>query len=393
MSETRVEGAILIVQMRPSMKPPGTLKSGAKDIQDMLEMRKRKEELAEQQRQEIESERRRSAQALAVKQRQVHWQQSMADMRLAAARRQSAAMSKKVAEEKRTAIGLQLKSAADKTQKADLAAMLAAAEKELEQAASDVAIAEQKAHNAKESEAKALKAKITAEMKVGEQNWKLAKMYGEKQFMRGLLRAKEAAALYQSMDGAAPAAAEEVEVVVKEAQVAKTEHKALGDISVEDCIKRFASVVGTQEDWAKKAIQPEDTDFLHQCMAKMITLCETSKKNRKAAAAAGFFEEISKMMWRYEGQPCLLIHCTEAIAAVCKKAESDKIQDESQGCMFKLVETMDNLHKPAIEAVQSITRNHRENTMKLVRAGGLVRWLDEKSSIVPPDQPVLEKKK
>ena len=82
------------------MKPPGTLKSGAKDIQDMLEMRKRKEELAEQQRQEIESERRRSAQALAVKQRQVHWQQSMADMRLAAARRQSAAMSKKVAEEK-----------------------------------------------------------------------------------------------------------------------------------------------------------------------------------------------------------------------------------------------------------------------------------------------------
>ena len=72
---------------------------------------------------------------------------------------------------------------------------------------------------------------------MGEQNWKLAKMYGEKQFMRGLLRAKEAAALYQSMDGAAPAAAEEVEVVVKEAQVAKTEHKALGDISVEDCAR------------------------------------------------------------------------------------------------------------------------------------------------------------
>ena len=136
----------------------------------------------------------------------------------------------------------------------------------------------------------------------------------------------------------------------------------------------------------KSEVRVEDIDFLHECMKKMVTLCESSKKNRKAASSAGFFEEISKMMWRYEAHPCLLIHCTEAISAVVKKAESDGIQDQSQSCMFKLVEAMDHLHKPGVDAIQSITRNNRDNTVKLVRAGGLVKWLDEKSNVVPPDE-------
>ena len=44
------------------------------------------------------------------------------------------------------------------------------------------------------------------------------------------------------------------------------------------------------------------------------------------------------------------------------------------------------LMKPALEAVQSITRNHRESTIKLVRAGGRADWLARDSNVVPPDE-------
>lgn len=394
-SETRVEGALLIVQMRPSMKPPGSLRSGARDIEEAANARKRQEDAIEQQRRALEAERKKAAEAISLKQRQVHWQQSMADMRLAASRRQAAKMQTKVLEQKRESIGMQMMNAADRSQKRDLMAMLQASEQDLAAAASEVQAAEEKALVAQQAEQRALQAKIAAEMKIGAANWKLASMYGEAQFMKGLLRAKEVAALRQNTDGwEAPPPPEPVaEAAPPPPDDGKISHGALGDATVQECIQRFSKVVGTQEDWAKTEVRVEDVDFLHECMKKMITLCETSKKNRKLATSAGFFEEISKMMWRYEAHACLLIHCSEAVAAVVKKAESDGIQDQSQACMFKLVETMDLLHKPGIDAIKSITRNHRDNTLKLVRAGGLVKWLDEKSNVVPPDQPDMGKKK
>ena len=39
-----------------------------------------------------------------------------------------------------------------------------------------------------------------------------------------------------------------------------------------------------------------------------------------------------------------------------------------------------------IDTIQNITRNDQETTMKLVRAGGDVMWLDEDSSVVRPEQ-------
>ena len=48
---------------------------------------------------------------------------------------------------------------------------------------------------------------------------------------------------------------------------------------------------------------------------------------------------------------------------------------------------LETLAEPGILALRSVTKNHRENTLKLQRAGGLAGWLDEKSSVVPPNMP------
>ena len=126
---------------------------------------------------------------------------------------------------------------------------------------------------------------------------------------------------------------------------------------------------------------------MHTCCDKLVRLCSGSKKHRKAAAQAGVFEHLAKVMKRYESDEALLLKCLETLAACAKKAETDKIQAESASCIVALIECMDTLNRNAYETIHNITRNHRENTIKLVRLGGRVEWLAPDSTVVPPDQP------
>ena len=74
-----------------------------------------------------------------------------------------------------------------------------------------------------------------------------------------------------------------------------------------------------------------------------------------------------------------------ALAALSKKAEAEKLQDVAQQSLFALVTCLETLVKPGVQACMAITKNNRENTIKLVRAGGKVDWLDKDSNVVPPD--------
>ena len=129
------------------------------------------------------------------------------------------------------------------------------------------------------------------------------------------------------------------------------------------------------------------------CLVKLAEVCAGSKKNRKAAFTEGVFKAMSECLRRYEevgeaenAAALMRIKCCMAIAAMCKKAEAEGLQEGAQVVMFQLVATINTMMKPALQAVQGITRNHKENTVKLVRAGGRVAWLDPESSIVPPDE-------
>ena len=101
---SKVEGAVVVVMLRPTMKSPGTVKTGAIDILNAARAREEKwllEEEREAKQRAAESAQERLAQDLSVKQRQVKWNQSMAEVRLAASRRQTTAIHGKLVEQKR----------------------------------------------------------------------------------------------------------------------------------------------------------------------------------------------------------------------------------------------------------------------------------------------------
>ena len=405
---TKVEGAVLIVQLRPSMKDPGTLKTGVKDIEAAQKAREDAARAIVEAREREESEKKRNAAAMAVKQRQMHWQSSLMDVKVAASRRQAAALQSKLLHEKKVALSSALHSAVDVEAKSQLTAKLASMEAELAaaQAAQEEALL--KAEAAAAGEKRAMKLCKEAEHKVGVVNWKLTAQVGQAQLMKGLLRAKEAAALKQKQDlEAAAKSIPEVEVQVQEEapppaveeQVEQdvrvpVDHGPLGDVGGTELVQRFSSVVGEPDTWPVRGVQAEDIEFLHSCCEKVLTLCGRGKKQRKAMAQAGLFEHLSKAMKRYECDNMLRLKCLEAMAACAKKAEGDKIQDESATCIAPLIETMDGLLINAYDLIENITRNHRDNSVKLIRLGGRVDWLAPDSNIVPPDQgPLAPRKK
>lgn len=391
---TKVEGAVLIVQLRPSMKAPDTLKTGAKDIEEMERFRDDAAREIAEAKDLADQEKKRGAASMAVKQRQMHWQQSLMDCRLAASRRQAATVASKLAHEKKLSLSNAFHSTVDKDAKTKLAEKLAHAENEVTKAVAAAEAAQSKANSAAEGEQRALKAKTVAEHKLGVTNWQLSAQYGQAQFLKGLLRAKKAAALHSSME-----AQGDVQPVVEAAPVEEVripiDHGPLGDIGPAEVVGRLKDVVGEPDSWPVRGVQPEDVEFLHNCCDKIITLASgRGKKSRKQLAEAGVFEHISMAMKRYESENMLQLKCLEVMAVCAKKAETDKIQDESAKCIAPLIETMDGLLIYAYDLLENITRNHRENTVKLVRLGGRVDWLAMDSNVVPPDQgPIAPRKR
>ena len=109
---THVEGAVLVVELRPAMMPPKNgLRSGQDDCQhaefERAEIaRKAKEEREEKERQvmalvhsqaETAAVKRKAKAEALLKARQMQWQQSMAAMQLAAAKRTVASKNLKLA--------------------------------------------------------------------------------------------------------------------------------------------------------------------------------------------------------------------------------------------------------------------------------------------------------
>jgi len=373
---TKVEGAVLIVQLRPSMKAP-KLKTGTQDIEESQRMREEKARLIAEAQQRHEDEKKRGTAALALKQRQMAWQQSMMDVRLAASQRSRAAAQKKLAEEKKVSLAKMLESAVDRTQKKELAEKLRSVEEEIQAVAKMQKEAEEKAEKATASEQKALDAKKQAEHKLGISNWKISAMYSEAQFLRGVLRAKELAKLKSEQDG------DPIEEAPPER--VRIDYGPLGDITADVAVQKLAEVVGEPDSWPIRGIQPEDVEFMHTCCDKIIML-SSGKKARKAAAQAGIFEQLGKVMKRYESDNHLLLKCLQVLAACSKKAETDKIQPEAAACLVSLTESMETLLQDAYSTIRGITRNHRENTIKFVRTGGRVEHLDPDSNVVPPEQ-------
>jgi len=405
---TRVEGAVVIVGLRPSMKATGLIRTGEAD----LEQAARERQLVADERAAAglaaSEERRRHAATLAVKQRQAHWERSLSKVRLAASRRQASVLNTQLLRQQREDARVRCELATDAEEKAQLQERLASSESELERLETEMRVAESRLAQAAESEARALEAKRTAESRAGESAWKLTAMHSEAQLLRAVLRAKECVRIKQQAgadaastadsrpgdgsDGATKAAAPMVGSR-HSALVDEPAHRAFDpSADVEDVVAALAERVGPVEAWAVEGERPADMVACGQWCDRLAELCTSNKKHRKAAAAAGAFTTLAACLRRYESAQLhmnesmmLRVRCCIALAALGKKAEPERLQEAGQQCLVQLVAAIDTMTKPALQAVQGITRNHRENTIKLVRAGGSPAWLAKDSSVVPPD--------
>ena len=405
---TKVDGVVLIVQLRPSIKEPGGIKTGTDDLAGFAREREAVQQQAEAAKIEAERGKKEAQRAEALRQRQVLWKDRMNEMRLASQRAKLAEAEIKIAEEKRNGVAKRHAalwsirvgnmSEEEAAQQKQLAQQLEECEKKLEKAQGEKKAAEQAASAAVAREKKANKAKEDFERKVGEQKNKISAMYGQAQFTRGVLRAKEAAARYNGseMPEAAPAPEED----------RGKEWGPIGEASVENVSKRLRDVIGPQESWAVSGVKANDVLAGEACCDRITELCSKRGKDRKAAVTSGLVEAISDVTRKYskecglEPQLPLYYKACTALAAITKKAEAESIQLPAASCLHSLVPCMEYLMKPAMEVIQNITRNNQENTYKLLRAQGLllraatlIEFLDEESNVVRPDRPEPSPKK
>ena len=289
-----------------------------------------------------EADRQRAADAIAATNRQKFWQQSMAEVRVAASRRLVASAQLKLAEQTHDLMAKDFVSATTEAQKQTLKEQLEEQMRTIAQLRHISEVAEQKAEEAKFRELKALTAKQEAEAKVRVASKKARSMLTEAQFMRGVLRAKAAALLYlqqqqqqqQQAEEPPPPIEEEPEETLDEPQPEEAseciDHGEITDeMKPEQIVLRFKDVVGTQETWP------------HRRCARRGISCAVPRAAERALrykqegtegplARSGHLRAHCSCMKRYESEPLLLFRCCEALAAIAKKADTDQIQEESR---------------------------------------------------------------
>lgn len=349
---SRVEGAVLVVELRPSVKQPGGVRTGPEDIARYERERMEEELRANASRLELERVKTEAKQQQALSQRQKLWRERMHEVRHLANRKLIAEKSMELAETelklKRAVISTRWAKGAgrgDSSEQEEMDKALKQAEAKLKAATEAQKIAEKKAAAAVAKEKKANQEKEKMEKKLGEQSNKISAMYGQAQFMRGVLRAKEAASIKQGMDPNAEAPEE----VDNGKEYGPIEKAAVGEVA-----ERLRLVVGPKEQWAIEGVKVNDVSMGEQCCERIFELCNKRSKDRKAAVAAGAVEALAELLRKYSDQSglqpqvALSYKACLALGAITKKAESEELQTPTSACLHALVPCLDFLMKPAV---------------------------------------------
>ena len=405
---TRVEGAVLVVQLRPTMKAPGLLKTGTEDIAAEEKQRTEHRAAIEAAEAEAAKAKQEAAAQRAFMQRKAHWNGSMKELQLSAARRQATATATKLAQERERTCRLRWQDAKDVQEKRHAKEELAAAKSACQDAVAAQKAAEEKASKAAKSEQRALQAVKETQARLKQTSVQLHAQYGSAQFFKGLARAKEVVrvAKQQEKEAVTPAEAQAAAPAAAPAAEEAAGKPKGEQLYVMELVEQLKASTGPRESWPreKPADSIKQANIAGQTVDRIADVCFSSKANRKAAASAGVFEELSMCLTKYSDRKAtknmlsVQLRCARALEAITKKAEKEEVQEEAGVCIFPLAESLskvlkatpemlEGLAEPGILALRTVTKNHRENTLKLQRAGGLAGWLDDASSIVPPNMP------
>lgn len=390
---TRVEGAVLVVQLRPTMKQQSPLKTGAVDVAEAARVQEQAAAEAARATAAAAEEARRAAMAAAAKEREAHWQRSMSNVHVSAARRQAAKSAARLAEAEHQRARSRWSEANTSSERARVAAELKDAQASLDLALVAQRQAEQKVEIAQQSEARALRAKDSAEKRLGSMSWQLQARYGSEQFRKGLARARKVKEAQQEIAAtAAPPAA--ADAANDEVLQPPTEPEL---IAME--VERLQATIGPETTWAaahkNSARMIEEAHVVEHSCERLIDLCATKGKNRQAASNSGVFDALGQAMKKYDDYLPVHMQAFRLLEVLSKKAERDQVQEPGAACFSSLADTikglmrpsekqLESITQPAIAALHNLTRNNRETTLKLARVGGKSTWLDDNSNVVPP---------
>lgn len=377
---TKIEGAVVVVELRPSVKPNDSgLKTGEEDIKELDAQRELKAQEAHEATQKRDREQQEREEAKKSLLKQMHWQQSMTEMRLAAARRKEATMTTKLARTKQAMAKKRWKNAADVEEKKLAEEQLRLCTADTQKALHAMKAADKRVQEASDRELKALKAKEVAEKSTQAMGWKMQAM-GSLTAMRAAgQRAKSCADKLLELRGEKPRARSpppptvELDALVDEDDVSQ--------MSIAELVPRLRDSIGPQEQWIV-GFKKEDAEFAEHACDRLVELFtgKDEKKLKKAALEAGLFDELGYTMRKYADEPVVPFKAILALSALSSGANS-KMQKGATHVFHAFMPAMRRLHDKGIEAVQALTKNSKENTKMAVRANCLVEWLSDDSNV------------
>ena len=425
---SRIDGAVVVVQLRASMKAPGLLKTGGDDLDAAEQERADFKAQIAKQRFEIQLCKSQAKQMEARFIEKARYRRTAHEMQLAVTRQQALAARRKGAEDNFKRVKLLLDNEKNAEARKGIEQDLLMATKMCEVAAEAQKKAEVRADELAENErhAQARIVDLGQLLKKAETNSKgdeeLRARYSKLQFAAGAQRAQrvrayklaeiaregEAAALE-----AARRAEQEKEEALAEAAEAleaaesggKSGGKSEPELTVE-IVEKLRASIGPRESWktgsAAEIVQKQDAST--KLLDHLIYLCDTSgkgSKNRKAARDAGVFDDLQLALYKYEEVLPLQLRCMRVIDALCRKAEKEDMQEAGATVIWPLATAMRNFHfagpdeldelaTPGVNAFRALTRNHRNNTTKCARSGGLLGWLSDDSNVLAPDEMTTE---
>ena len=413
-TSTRVEGAVVVVKLRPSLSSAvaaSGLRTGHDDLQEFAEQRvkvqRHKETAKVAQEMKIRQERHRI-------QHEMGYQQKMARLRQSALQRKEAQLAEKLANSQHNAAHLRWELAgakeADEEHKRDLADQMKAAKELRHSAALKLSKAEEMLASEHDQLLQALEAKSQLEHSIGRHLWNELASYVRERF-----RAKNRQArlftsmthelhLKKSLDQAlknspkpekkaapkpppkpapepAPAAAPAAPAPVA---APPPQDDGIDNMGMAELVPHLRDWVGPQEQW-KSGKTKEDTRRVLQSCDRLLELFNQArqveaKKERKAALDLGAFEILSSGLHKHIEEPAVLVQIFEALGAIMLKEKPKVVQDLGKQTIPAVLHGWHTVEDLFMNLVHALTKDNQGTTDYALRCGCKAEWLAEDSN-------------
>jgi len=432
---THVEGAVLVVELRPAMMPPkSALKTGEDDLiqadkdRERLKVLAHEEAMAKEQaalnmvhaKAEIMSVKRKMKHELMLKQKQANWKEMMNNVKLTACKRSLANKQVKLSQANQEISRFRWEKAGDETTRRRALMELEDRKVEIVNAKVESERIEAELKKSKEAEMLALLKQQEVEKQLGMTNLKLVHAVGQQRFTKGVLRAKEIRLTKLEQDaanrkdrprekvaddgGAAEEDEDEDDIEFDQEALLAENAKATAAL-----VAKLDESIGKRESWPKTTTE-KYVSIASFCVDRLLVVCKAQKAtkrgkieaqgHRKATIDANGYSTIALTIQKYEVEWGLQMKCIQLLHLLAVKEEvldkkeakkeerikpgiGEPWQDAAEIVLDALMGSMHKYLAPSIETFRNITRHHKINTEKAERHGALANWFDPKSEIPP----------